>query len=154
MKILFVCHGNICRSPMAESVCAYEIKRRGYTGISVASAAARTDEIGNPPHVGTREILKRKGIPLVPHRARLVTKADGEEYDYIIGMDSYNLLDLKRILGKCRATVCLLLDFSAHPRAIADPWYTGDFETTFSDVKEGIDCLLNALEREGLLFRR
>lgn len=147
-KILFVCHGNICRSPMAESVCVYEAKRRGLR-VEVSSAAAHTDEIGNPPHYGTRKKLDEEGIPLVPHRARLLTRRDGAEYDYILGMDDYNVRDIKRIVGNCRAKVCRLLDFSSSPRAIADPWYTGNFDATFSDVAEGVDALLNYLEMNG-----
>lgn len=136
---------------MAESVCAHLIHESGLDGkISVASAAAHTDEIGNIPHFGTREKLAREGIPLIPHRARLMTVHDGDEYDLLIGMDEWNVRDMKRIVGQRNAhKVCKLLDFAPHPRAIADPWYTGDFDETFSDVTEGCKALLDALLAEG-----
>ena len=154
LKLLFVCHGNICRSPMAESVCAYEIAKRGIINISVDSAAAHTDEIGNPPHRGTQEKLRRENIPLVPHRARLLRASDSELYDYFIGMDEYNVRDMKRILGNTKKPVCKLLDFTGAPRAIADPWYTGNFDITFQDVIEGVNALLDFLEEQGLAKRR
>lgn len=151
--LLFVCHGNICRSPMAESVCAYEIRKRGIKNLFVDSAAAHTDEIGNEPHRGTREKLRREGIPLIPHRARLLVKADAEKYDYFIGMDECNVRDMRRILGEIPKPVCKLLDFTSSSRAIADPWYTGDFEATFCDVTQGIEALLDVLEERGIAKR-
>lgn len=154
IRLLFVCHGNICRSPMAESVCAYEIQKRGIKNVSVDSAAAHTDEIGNPPHRGTVEKLRREGVPLIPHRARLLTKGDAEKYDYFLGMDEYNVRDMKRILGDTKKSVCKLLDFTSSPRAIADPWYTGNFEVTFSDVMEGVNALLDFLEEKGLIIKQ
>ena len=154
LKLLFVCHGNICRSPMAESVCAYEIKKRGITNVSVDSAAAHTDEIGNPPHRGTKNKLHSEGVPLVPHRARRLVKSDGEKYDYFIGMDEYNVRDMKHILGEIAKPVCKLLDFTASPREIADPWYTRNFDETFHDVTEGVSALLDLLEEKGLAERR
>ena len=145
-NILFVCHGNICRSPMAESVFTFLVRKKGMEHeVFCASAAAHTDEIGNAPHYGTREKLRKEGIPLVPHRARLLTHADGEAFDYIVGMDGENMRHMRRILGGCRAKVCLLLDGTAHPRPIADPWYTGDFDETYRDVTEGCTALLHAL---------
>lgn len=147
-NILFVCHGNICRSPMAESVFTYLVRQKGMDGkISCASAAAHTDELGNPPHYGTREKLRKEQIPLVPHRARLMTKQDGEEFDLLIGMDEYNVRDMKRIVGEKNAhKVHLLLEYAGSARPIADPWYTGDFDETFEDVMEGCSALLNALQ--------
>lgn len=138
---------------MAESVFMDRVKKRGLSGrIRADSAAAHTDEIGNPPHWGTVEKLKREGIPLIPHRARLMTKADGERYDLLIGMDVYNCRDMKRIVGESNAwKVRMLLDGTPSPRAIADPWYTGDFEATFSDISEGVDALLDRFVRGDLL---
>lgn len=150
-NILFVCHGNICRSPMAESVFTYLCEKSGVKTIACASAAAHTDEIGNPPHYGTCEKLRREGIPLVPHRARLMTKADGEKFDLLIGMDEYNVRDMKRIVGEKNAhKVHLLLEYAGSSRAIADPWYTGDFDATFEDVMTGCTALLQTLGRGGL----
>ena len=149
VNILFVCHGNICRSPMAESVFAEFIRRRGWTEqVKVASAAAHRDELDNPPHYGTRRKLAEEGIPLVPHRARLMTKEDGKQFDLLIGMDSYNVRDMRRIVGEEYAEkVCMLLDFTPSPRAIADPWYTGNFDETFRDVVEGCNALADFLSK-------
>lgn len=134
---------------MAQSVCRYLLDERGIAGVQVDSAAAHRDEIGNPPHYGTREKLRREGIPLIPHRARLLTAADGERYDYFIGMDDANVRDMRRILGGEHADqIYKLLDFTARPRAIADPWYTGDFEETYSDIVYGLNAFLDYLERE------
>lgn len=150
VKVIFVCHGNICRSPMAESVFYHLVKNAGLDGeISVASAAAHTDEIGNPPYYRTQEVLKSKKIPLVPHKARLLTAKDGENYDYIIGMDDYNVRDILRIIGEKRAEkVYRLLDFTPSPHAIADPWYTRDFETAFQEIYAGSKALLAHITAE------
>ena len=124
-KILFVCHGNICRSPMAESVMAYLVKEKGIADIGVDSAATSTEEIGNGVHPGTQRVLRAHNIPLIPHRARQLTW-----WDRMIGVS-------EKVHG--------LLDWSPRPRDIADPWYTGDFETTFRDIWEGCTALLEAL---------
>ncbi len=144
LAVIFVCHGNICRSPMAESVFYHLVKEAGLENqIRVDSAAAHTDELGNPPYYRTQEVLKSKKIPLVPHKARLLTAKDGEVYDYIIGMDDYNVRDILRIVGDRQAEkVHRLLDFTAAPHAIADPWYTRDFETTFQEILGGSKALL------------
>ena len=134
---------------MAESVFCDMASRRGLRGMfEVSSAATHADELGNPPHYGTREKLKSLSIPLVPHRARLLTRADGEYYDYIIGMDAENARHMRRILGDCRAKICLLLDFSSRPRPIADPWYTGNFDETYEDIAEGCAALLDVFTEE------
>lgn len=143
-RILFVCHGNICRSPMAESVMAYLVKEKGLTDIAVDSAATSAEEIGNGVHPGTQRVLRAHGIPLIPHRARRLTWQDGEEFDLLIGMDAANLKNMARMV-RSSEKVHSLLDWSASPRDIADPWYTGDFETTFSDVWEGCTSLLETL---------
>lgn len=135
---------------MAESICAHMILQKGLAGkIGVASAATHTDEIGNTPHYGTVSKLQEVGIPLVPHRARLLSGADGDNYDLLIGMDEFNIWDMKRIVGdKSAGKVKMLLDYTAHPRAIADPWYTGNFDETYSDIVEGCSALLDILEQK------
>ena len=147
--VLFVCHGNICRSPMAESVFYHLVKEAGLTNkIRVDSAAAHTDELGNPPYYRTQEVLKAKKIPLVPHTARLLTEKDGEVFDYIIGMDDYNIRDILRIIGNKQADkVHKLLDFTSAPRAIADPWYTRNFEATYQDILTGSQALLEHIRK-------
>ena len=152
VKILFVCLGNICRSPMAESVCAHLIAQRGLAEkVSVASAAARTDGVGKPPYHRTREKLEQEGVPLVPHIARLMTKEDSEKYDYLIGMDEGNLVDMRRIIGeKNKHKIHRLLDFTSSPRELADPWYTHDFNRTYDEVVEGCTALLDKLCSDGL----
>lgn len=149
-RILFVCHGNICRSPMAESVFCHMLQERGLSGVTVGSAATHTDEIGNPPHRGTRETLSQKKIPLIPHRATLLQRADGEKYDLLLGMDEANVRNMKRIVGKeYEDKVVLFLSFTSSPRSVADPWYTGDFEATFQDVVAGCNALMEHLIKTG-----
>lgn len=144
MHLLFVCHGNICRSTMAESVMAHLLAQEWLERkVTVDSAATSTEEIGNPPHYGTRTELARQGVPLRPHRARRITVRDADEADWIVAMDHANVANLKRMLpvhvhGKIR----LLLAFAGDSREISDPWYTGDFATTYRDVLEGCTALL------------
>lgn len=147
LKVLFICHGNICRSPMAQSVFQHLVDQKGVKQqFYVDSAATSREEIGNSPHYGTKSILKKNHIPLQVHYARQLTVQDGYEYDYIIGMDQWNIKEIKRILANdCPCKVFRLLDVVDHPRDIADPWYTGDFERTFEDVKEGCKFLLEKL---------
>ena len=138
---------------MAESVMTDLLVRHGGKGsVLVSSAAAHTDEIGNPPHRGTAECLWARGIPLVPHRARLMTARDGDSFDLLIGMDVWNVRDMKRIVGEKNADkVKMLLDFSDRPRPIADPWYTGNFDESFRDILEGCEGLYEYLKAQGLL---
>ena len=138
LKILFACHGNICRSPMAELVMKAMLAKAGRTDVVVASAALHTDEIGNDIHRGTRRELERHGIPFSPRRAWLLDAAKASEYDLIVGMDSYNMADLRRLvyptdLPKLRR----LLDFAGIARDVADPWYTGNFDETYADIVAG-----------------
>ena len=143
-KILFVCHGNICRSPMAEFLFRYlaETQPRG-AAFSVASAATSREEIGNGVHPGTRRVLARYGIDPSGKRAVQLTAADYGKYDLLLGMDSANVRNMLRILGgDPEGKVCRLLDLTGCPRDIADPWYTGDFEATLSDILEGCAALL------------
>ena len=152
IKIMFVCHGNICRSPMAEFVMRDMLKKEGLSDkISVASSATSREEIGNGVHYGTRTKLNEKGIPCGSHRAIQLTGEDGERYDYIIGMDSANLKNMRRIL-KCEdAKISLLLDFTDRKGcSIADPWYTGNFEETYQDVMDGCQALLKAILEKNL----
>lgn len=150
-KILFVCHGNICRSPMAEFVMKDLVKQAGLEGqFQIASAATSTEEIGNPVHHGTRTILRRHGIDTSGKYARQMTKKDYKEYDHLIGMDQWNIRNMLRITGgDPEKKICRLLDFTDAPGDIADPWYTGDFETTYKDVVKGCQALLAKLVPSG-----
>ena len=138
---------------MAESVCSYLLKQQNIQNIAVQSAAAHRDEIGNPPYYLTCEKLKREGIPLVPHRARLLTKEDGKQYDLLIGMDEYNVRDMRRIVGEeYSGKVYKLLDFTPQPRSVADPWYTRDFDRTYEDICEGLQGLFSYLKERGVFY--
>ena len=145
IKILFVCHGNICRSTMAQYVLQDMVDKRGLSSsFYIDSAATSREEIGNGVHYGTRKKLKEEGIWCGDHRAVQMTKADYKKYDYIIGMYGWNRRNMMRILGSDpEGKVSLLLDFTDHPRDIADPWYTGNFDVTYDDVKEGCEALLD-----------
>jgi len=151
IKILFVCHGNICRSPMAEFVLKDMVQKLQKQSplipeFYIASAATSTEEIGNPVHHGTRNILRRHGIDTSGKYARQMTRADYKEFDYLIGMDQWNIRNMLRITGgDIEHKICRLLDFTDHPRDIDDPWYTGDFEITYADVVEGCQKLLEKL---------
>lgn len=146
IKILFVCHGNICRSPMAEFVLKDMVKKKGLESeFYIASCATSREEIGNPVHYGTRKKLKEFGISVEGKYAVQLTKKDAEKYDYMIGMEQINITNIYRIIGKDKKIkVCRLLDFSDKPRDIADPWYTGNFDKTYNDVYEGCTALLKA----------
>ena len=148
IKILFICHGNICRSPMAEFLFKDMVKNRGIADrFLIASAATSNEEIGNPPHPGTRKKLASLGISCQGKHARRMTSRDFDEYDYLLGMDSWNIRNMKRFARNAQdeEKIARLLDFSDHPRDIADPWYTGDFETTCRDIMEGLEGLLRHL---------
>ena len=153
IKVLFVCHGNICRSTMCESVFTYMVKQRGLeSAFEVNSAATSREEIGNSPHYGTVGKLREVGIPLVPHRAVQMTKQDYEEYDYLIGMDTANIRNMNRIAGgDPEQKIYKLLSFAGSGRDVADPWYTGDFDATYEDVTIGCEAFLNYLSREQLI---
>ena len=148
IKILFICHGNICRSPMAEFLFKDMVKNRGIADrFLIASAATSNEEIGNPPHPGTRKKLASLGISCQGKHARRMTSRDFDEYDYLLGMDSWNIRNMKRFARNAQdeEKIARLLDFSDHPRDIADPWYTGDFETTYRDIMKGLEGLLRHL---------
>jgi len=149
IKILFVCHGNICRSTMAESVMTYMVNQRGLKDhFSISSAATSREEIGNPPHHGTVNKLRQLGIPLVPHQAVQMTKNDYEKYDYLIGMDDWNIRNMQRIAGgDPEHKIFKLLEFAGSTRDIADPWYTGNFDATYNDIEEGCSALLEKISK-------
>lgn len=140
IRILFICHGNICRSPMAEFVCNDTAQKLGLTEqIHADSAATSTEEIGNPVHPGTRKKLRELGISCQGKTARQLTREDYGRYDLLIGMDRWNLRNIRRIIGDDpEGKVCMLLDFTGTPGEVADPWYTGNFDDTMRDVQAGI----------------
>ena len=154
IKILFVCHGNICRSPMAEFIFKDMLSTRGIADqFYIASAATSTEEIwgnvGNPVYPPAREELAKHGISCAGKRAVQVTKADYAEYDYLICMDSNNLRNLSRIIGPDKENkVSLLLDYTDRKGAsIADPWYTGNFTVTYNDIVDGCQGFLAFLNK-------
>lgn len=143
-KILFVCHGNICRSPMAEFVMKDLVKKAGLAGdFAIASAATSTEEIGNPVYPPARQKLAEHSIGCGGKTACQLRRADYEEYDFLVGMDGANLRNMRRICGgDPKGKISLLLDWTDHPGDVADPWYTGDFEATWRDVLTGCQGLL------------
>ena len=148
MKILFVCHGNICRSPMAEFVMKDMLAKAGLGDVTVESAALHTDELGNDIHYGTKRELAKHGIPFSPRRAWLLSSGKLQEYDLVVGMDAANMRDLRRLAGPAAAQKFRkLLDFAGTDRDVADPWYTGDFEATYADIVAGCSALLEELRR-------
>ncbi len=148
IKVLFVCHGNICRSPMAEFVMKDMVEKMGAADrFKIASAATSTEEIGNGVHSGTKNKLRTHGISTEGKRAVQLKRSDYERYDYLIGMDSWNIRNMMRILGSDpKQKVSRLLDFSDNPRDIDDPWYTGNFDTTYDDIVEGLNGFLKFLK--------
>lgn len=146
IKVLFVCHGNICRSTMAESVFTHMVKERKIENqFEIFSAGTSREEIGNPVHYGTVNKLKKLSIPVVPHRAVQMTKEDLEYYDYIIAMDDNNIRNIERIIGGKNEKVKKLLSFTGSIADIADPWYTGDFDKTYEDIKKGLNAFLEKI---------
>lgn len=146
-KILFICHGNICRSPMAEMVFKNLVKKAGREDeFFIDSAATDYDEIGNGMHRGTRFTLESHQIPYTNHRARIVTKDDYENFDLLVIMDEENERHLKRIVGEdFENKIKYLMSFCGKNRDVADPWYTGDFNTTWNDINEGCTSLLKKI---------
>ena len=151
-KILFICHGNICRSPMAEFVMKKLVADAGLTDqFEIASAATSTEEIGNPVYPPARRKLAEHGINCEGKTARQMTRADYHYYEHIIAMDRNNLRNLKRMFGEdTEHKISLLMDYTHRPGDVADPWYTGDFEATWRDVLEGCRGLLESLTKEEL----
>ena len=149
IKVAFCCHGNICRSTLSESVFTYKVKELGLEDLFlIDSFATSREEIGNPPHRGTVNKLREVGIPLVHHRAKQISLEDYDKFDYIIGMDSYNMRNLNRMLkGDPDGKLYKFLTFAGSDRDIADPWYTGDFDETYRDVIEGCEAFLEYLRK-------
>ncbi|MBE6930323.1 MAG: low molecular weight phosphotyrosine protein phosphatase [Ruminococcaceae bacterium] len=147
-KILFVCHGNICRSPMAEFLFREYVTKLGRGAeFHIESAATSTEEIGNPVYPPAARILRKRGIDCSAKRARQLRASDRSSWDYFIGMDSRNIANMRRILGP-DAPILRLLDMTEHPRDIADPWYTDNFDETLADVLEGCEALLAWLDEQ------
>lgn len=147
IKILFVCHGNICRSPMAEFVLKDMTRKSGLSDqFKIESAATHWDEIGSPVYPPARRIMAEHGISCSGKTARLLNRKDYQEYDYLIGMDSANLRNMNRICGgDPEHKFSSLLDWCHEMRDVADPWYTGNFDNTWRDVNKGCSALLDEL---------
>ena len=146
-KIQFICHGNICRSVMAEMVMKELCRRAGVEEqFEIASAAVSCEEIGNDIYPPAKRKLREKGIPFEFHAARQITRADYEYYDYIICADQSNLRWLERIIGEdTDHKVSLMMSWVGESRDVADPWYTGDFEAAYQDIDESCKAILNHL---------
>ena len=149
-KILFVCHGNICRSPMAEMVFKQLVKNAGMeSDFYIDSAATDYDEIGNGMHRGTLRVLQAHSVPYTDHRARIVTPEDYDDFDFLVIMDSENERHLKRIVGNdSKGKINYLMSFAGKKRDVADPWYTGNFDETWRDISEGCAALLEKINRK------
>ena len=150
IKIMFVCLGNICRSPMAECVLKDLVKKRGLEDeFYIESSATSSEEIGSDVHHGTVRKLNSVGVSVEHRAAKRISKNDYEKFDYIIGMEERNVQNILRIVGEDKENkIYKLLDFSDNPRDIADPWYTGNFDKTYEDILEGCNCLLEKIQRE------
>ena len=155
IRVLAVCHGNICRSTMCESVLTHMVNNMHMEHcFEINSAATSREEIGNPPHYGTVNKLRRVGIPVIPHRAVQMTKADYEYYDFLIGMDSANIRNMNRIAdGDPQGKIYKLLTFAGSGRDVADPWYTGDFDATYEDVVNGCEGFIRFLKERNILSK-
>ena len=151
IKVLFLCHGNICRSPMAEFIFRDIVRTQGLSNeIHIASAATSREELGHPIYPPAKRKLAEHNISSEGHWARQMTKKDYEEYDYLLAMEQYNIRNMMRIIGSDpEHKVSRLLDFSERPRDIDDPWYSGDFEKAYRDIYEGCEALLAHLRKKG-----
>ena len=149
IKVLFICHGNICRSPMAEFVMKKLVEDAGLAAqFHIESAATSREELGNPVYPPARRKLAEHGISCAGHAARQMTRADYEKNDLLIGMDQENLRNMQRICsGDPDGKISLLMAHTSRPGNVADPWYTGDFEATWQDVLEGCQELLDSIVR-------
>ena len=154
IRVLMCCHGNICRSTMSQFVLQDMVNKLGLAEFfSIDSRATSTEEIGNPPHRGTVKKMQEVGIPVIPHRAKQITWKDYNDYDYIIGMDEWNMRNLNRMLkGDPEGKIYKFLTFAGSDRDIADPWYTGNFDVTYDDVVEGCKGFLEYLKKNGKMY--
>ena len=148
IRVLFVCHGNICRSPMGEFILKDLVQKAGLSDrFRIESAATSTEEIGNPVYPPARRKLAEHGIDCAGHRARQLRREDYDRWDLLLGMDDANIRNMQRICGgDPEGKIHLLLDFTSRPGSVADPWYTGDFETTWRDVDGGCRALLGRIQ--------
>lgn len=145
IKVIFICHGNICRSPMAEFILKDLVKKHGLEDMFyIASAATSTEEIGNPVYPPARRKLMEHGISCEGKRARQMTRADYDKFDYLLAAEERNLINMKRITGgDPDGKMYRILDFSDRPGNIADPWYSGDFDTAYRDILRGCEAFLH-----------
>lgn len=155
IKVLFICHGNICRSPMAEFIMKDKVKKLGLEDMfEIASAATSADEIwngvGNPVYPPAKDELKKHGIACSGKKARQMVKSDYEEYDYLIGMDDANIKNMKKVFGK-DDKVHKLLSFAGSDESVSDPWYTDRFDTAYNDIDRGVDGFLKFLEEKNVI---
>lgn len=148
-RILFVCHGNICRSPMAEFIMKQKVEERGIEeDFYIESCATSSEEIGNPVYPPAKQVLQRRGINCSAKRARKITKGDYERFDYIVCMDSNNLRNLKLMFPDDNGKkISKILSFTGIERDVADPWYSGDFSATEEDVCIGCEAILKYIEK-------
>lgn len=148
-KVLFTCHGNICRSPMAEMILKHLVRERGLTDYVIDSVAVSREEIGNGMYLPAKRELAAHGIRCEEHRARQITAADYDAWDHLIGMDMSNITRMLRIFGQDDDhKLHRLLDFTGHPADVADPWYSDRFDIAYADILRGCEALLNYLENE------
>ena len=147
VKILFICHGNICRSPMAEFVMKDLVKKAGLEDeFVIASSAVSAEELGNHVYPPAKKVLEEHGISVGDKHAELLTRRDYDLYDLLIAMDTSNLRNIDRIIrSDPEGKVHLLMSYAGKSASVADPWYTGDFETAYNDIREGCEGLLRSL---------
>ncbi|MDO4460195.1 MAG: low molecular weight protein-tyrosine-phosphatase [Clostridia bacterium] len=154
VKLLFVCYGNICRSPMAEFIMKDMVKKSGLEScFEIASAAVSTEEIGNPVYPPAKEELAKHKIKCDGKTARQMTKLDYDNYDFIIGMDNSNIREMRKIAGGDKfGKIYRLLDFTEQPGEVSDPWYHRNFTKCYNEIKAGCEDLMMHLINEGLIY--